>query len=60
MDKTVSVEWRVETDETEDDFGYNEKGAREWFARAKAEGWEGVRLQSRTVTFSATAWKKVQ
>lgn len=52
------IEWRVETDQTEDDFGTDEQGARDWLAECEdLPDCEPATLMSRTVTIDATAWE---
>lgn len=64
-DVTTTVEWRVESETTEDEFGTDETGAREWLAevqRRVRDGvphWEPAVLMSRTVTVAVTPWTRV-
>ena len=63
MSTTISrrVEWRVETDQTEDDFGTDERGAREWLARCKDNpDWAPAVLMKRTVTVTTSAWREAR
>ena len=54
---TTVTEWRVETDQTEDDFGTNEQHAREWLAYCESKPeWMPAVLMSRTVTTTTSAW----
>lgn len=54
------VEWRVESDQTEDDFDGNEREAREWLARCKRNpGWLPARLMRREVTTTVGPWVEV-
>jgi hypothetical protein len=54
------VEWRVETEQTEDDFGTDESGARSWFANCKDDPeWAPVVLLRRTVVIYTSEWEKV-
>lgn len=54
------IEWRVETDTTEDEFGTDEQGARDWFARCKANpDWEPPALMRRTVVTESSEWVEV-
>jgi hypothetical protein len=54
------IEWRVESETTEDEFGTDEEGAREWLARCQDNPeWEPVTLMRRTVTRDATAWEAI-
>lgn len=56
----VEVEWRVETDQTKDDFDSNEREAREWLARCKRNpDWLPARLMRRTVTTTVGPWVEV-
>lgn len=51
------VEWRVETDQTEDDFGTDEDGARDWLARCEDNPeWLPAVLMSRTVVTKYSDW----
>ena len=51
------VEWRVETDQTEDDFGTDEQGARDWLAHCEDHpDWRPAILMSRTVVTEASDW----
>lgn len=55
------IEWRVESETTEDEFGTDEDGARAWLAEcAKRPDWEPVVLMTRTVTTDKTAWTEVE
>lgn len=54
------VEWRVETEQTEDDFGTDEDSAREWLARTEDDpDWLPARLLRRTVVHESSAWEVV-
>ena len=56
-DVTITVEWRVESETTEDEFGTDEEAAREWLAHCDAmPDWEPVELLCRTVTVTTTPW----
>lgn len=56
------VEWRVESETTEDEFGIDEAGARKWLAEVQQKvrdgepHWEPAVLLRRTVTVTATPW----
>lgn len=53
----VSVQWRVETDTTEDEFGEDERDARAWLARCAANPeWEPATLMRRTVSTVTSEW----
>lgn len=55
---SVTTEWRVETDQTEDDFGDDEKAARDWLAHCKDHpDWRPAVLLKRTVTVTETEWE---
>lgn len=60
---TTSVQWRVESDTTEDEFGIDEAGAREWLAEVQRKvrdgepHWEPAVLMKRTVTITEGAWE---
>jgi hypothetical protein len=62
---TTRVEWRVESDTTEDEFGTDEAGARQWLAEVQRKvrdgepHWEPAVLMSRTVTVSESPWKPI-
>jgi hypothetical protein len=56
--RTTQTEWRVETDRTEDDFGADEDGAREWLARTEDHpDWLPAVLMRRTVTVETSEWE---
>lgn len=56
----TTVEWRVESETLEDEFGNDEKAAREWLARCRANpDWEPVVLRRRTVTVTTSDWEDV-
>jgi len=51
------VEWRVESETTEDDFGADESAARAWLLTcAENPDWEPAVLMRREVTVSTTDW----
>lgn len=60
------IEWRVESETTEDEFGTDESAAREWLAwveRQVREGvphWSPAVLMRRTVVVTETAWEEVR
>ena len=63
MTKTETrVEWRVESETLEDEFGTDEVGAREWLAvvqqrvRDREPFWEPAVLMCRTVTTTTSDW----
>lgn len=59
-DREEIIEWRVETDQTEDDFGTDEQGARDWLARCQEDpDWLPAVLMTRTVTIDKTTWAEV-
>lgn len=52
------TEWRVETDQTEDDFGTDEQGARDWLARCEvAPDWLPAVLKKRVVITEISNWE---
>ena len=53
------TEWRVETDQTEDDFGTDEAAARDWLAECENNpDWMPAWLLRRTVVTEITEWEK--
>lgn len=55
------VEWRVETDQTEDEFGTDEQGAREWLAHCREHpDWMPARLMRRTIITNTSEWETVR
>jgi hypothetical protein len=53
------TEWRVETDETEDEFGTDEAGAREWLASCRDNPeWLPAVLLRRTVVTEISKWER--
>lgn len=56
-DRDERVEWRVETDQTEDDFGTDEQGARDWLTHCEANpDWLPATLMRRTVVTETSDW----
>lgn len=59
-EQVTTVEWRVETDQTEDEFGTDEQAARDWLARCKDHpDWRPAVLMCRTVTISTGEWTTI-
>lgn len=59
MAREVVTEWRVETDQTEDEFGTDEAGARDWLARTKDHpDWMPAVLMRRTVVTETSDWER--
>lgn len=62
---TTRIEWRVESDTTEDEFGSDEAGARAWLAEVQRKvrkgepHWGPAVLMSRTVTVVESPWERV-
>lgn len=54
------VEWRVESETLEDEFGTDEEGARKWLVVCRTKpGWEPVTLMRRTVRTVVGPWESV-
>lgn len=54
------VEWRVESESLEDEFGTDEEGARKWLVVCRTKpGWEPVTLMRRTVRTVVGPWEVV-
>lgn len=54
------TEWMVETEQTEDDFGTDEAGAREWLTRVEDNPeWLPALLRRRTVVVETSDWETV-
>jgi hypothetical protein len=54
------VEWRVESETLEDEFGTDEGAARRWLAITKQrEDWEHSVLMRREVTITTSDWTEV-
>lgn len=61
MERVVTTQWRVETDQTLDDFDENEREAREWHKySATHEDWMPSRLLKRTVVVETGDWEGVE
>lgn len=59
VERKTFTEWRVETEDLEDDFGTDEAGAREWLAHCESNpDWAPAVLMSRTVITETTAWER--
>jgi len=56
----TTTEWRVESENYEDEFGTDEAAARDWLRRCNmTPGWEASVLMTRTVTTASTPWQEV-